>query len=46
LVVEVHAIDEDARRSYLKYGFASLPDDKFHLFLPMQVFRKINLPPL
>ena len=44
--VEVHAIDEDARRFYLKYGFVSLSDDKFHLFLPMQVIRKLNLPPL
>lgn len=44
--VEVHAIDEDARRFYLKYGFVSLPDDRHHLFLPMQVVRKLNLPPL
>jgi len=44
--VEVHAIDEDARRFYLKYGFVSLLDDQRHLFLPMQVIRKLNLPPL
>ena len=44
--LEVHAIDEDARRFYLKYGFVSLRDDKQHLFLPMQVVRQLNLPPL
>jgi GNAT superfamily N-acetyltransferase len=44
--VQVHAIDEHARRFYLKYGFVSLSDDKSHLFLSMQVIRKLNLPPL
>jgi GNAT superfamily N-acetyltransferase len=44
--VEVHAIDESARRFYLKYGFVSLTDDRCHLFLPIQVIRKLNLPPL
>lgn len=44
--VEVHAVDEGARRFYLKYGFVSLLDDERHLFLPMQVIRKLNLPPL
>jgi GNAT superfamily N-acetyltransferase len=44
--VEVHAIDEDARRFYLKYGFVSLRDDRHHLFLPMQVIRQLKLPPL
>lgn len=44
--VEVHAIDEDARRFYLKYGFVSLRDDMYHLFLPLQVVRQLKLPSL
>ncbi len=44
--VEVHAIDDDARRFYLKHGFTSLQDDPHHLFLPMQVIRQLRLPPL
>lgn len=44
--VEVDAIDETARQFYLKYGFVSLLDDQQHLFLPMQVIRKLELPPL
>lgn len=44
--VEVDAVDEPARRFYLKHGFASLADDANHLFLPMQVIRKLGLPPL
>jgi GNAT superfamily N-acetyltransferase len=44
--VEVDAIDEDARRFYLKYGFDALHDDRRHLFLPMQVIRQLHLPPL
>ena len=44
--VEVDALDEGARRFYLRYGFVSLTDDQHHLFLPMQVVRKLNLPPL
>jgi GNAT superfamily N-acetyltransferase len=42
--IEVHAIDEDARRFYLKYGFVSLRDDKHHLFLPMRAVRQLKLP--
>lgn len=45
-VVEVHAIDENAKRFYKKYGFLSLRDDPHHLFLPMSVVRKLKLPPL
>jgi GNAT superfamily N-acetyltransferase len=41
--VEVEAIDDDARRFYLKFGFASLADDPKHLFLPMHVIRKLRL---
>ena len=44
--VEVDAIDESARRFYLKYGFHSLVDDPRHLLLPIQVVRKLKLPPL
>ena len=42
--VEVHAIDEDARKFYLKYGFVPLLDDRRHLFLPMQAIRRLDLP--
>jgi GNAT superfamily N-acetyltransferase len=44
--IEVDAIDAAARSFYLKFGFHSLLDDPQHLFLPMQVIRKLNLPPL
>jgi GNAT superfamily N-acetyltransferase len=44
--VEVHALDDNARAFYLKYGFVSLHDDQHHLFLPMQVVRQLRLPPL
>ena len=44
--VEVDAIDDDARQFYLKFGFVPLLDDQHHLFLPMQVIRKLELPPL
>jgi GNAT superfamily N-acetyltransferase len=44
--VEVDAIDAHARAFYAKYGFVQLADDPNHLFLPMQVIRKLNLPPL
>jgi GNAT superfamily N-acetyltransferase len=44
--VEVHALDNAARRFYLKYGFVSLRDDQDHLFLSMQVVRQLKLPPL
>ena len=37
--IEVHAIDDAARRFYLKYGFVSLRNDQYHLFLSMQVVR-------
>ena len=44
--VEVHALDDGARRFYLKYGFVPLRDDRRHLFLPMQIVRQLKLPPL
>ena len=43
--VEVHAIDDDARGFYLKYGFVSLHDDPNHLYLPMHLVRQLHLPP-
>ena len=44
--VEVHALDEAARRFYLKHGFVPLRDDRQHLFLPMQAIRRLDLPPM
>jgi GNAT superfamily N-acetyltransferase len=44
--VEVDAIDEAARSFYLRFGFRSLADEPRHLYLPMQVLRKLRLPPL
>ena len=44
--VEVHALDDQARNFYMKYGFVALQDDRHHLYLPIQVVRKLDLPPL
>jgi GNAT superfamily N-acetyltransferase len=44
--VEVNAIDDTARRFYMRFGFVPLLDDPHHLFLPMQVIRKLDLPPM
>lgn len=44
--VEVDAINDAAKNFYEKYGFLSLEDDPQHLFLPMNVIRKLRLPPL
>lgn len=44
--IEVDAMDETAKSFYLKYGFVPLAEDQRHLFLPMQVIRKLKLPPL
>ena len=41
--VEVDALDEDARRFYLKYGFKSLLDDPLHLYLSIASVRKLGL---
>lgn len=46
LAVEVEAIDESAKQFYERYGFLALADDPRHLFLPMNVIRKLQLPPL
>ena len=42
--LEVDAINNSARSFYLKYGFVPLLDDEYHLFLPIRVIRKLNLP--
>jgi len=34
-VIEVDALDDRARRFYKHYGFARLPDDALHLYMPM-----------
>lgn len=44
--VEVDAINEAAKRFYERYDFLSLSDDPHHLFLPMNIIRKLQLPPL
>ncbi|HKV41146.1 MAG TPA: GNAT family N-acetyltransferase [Blastocatellia bacterium] len=41
--VEVRALNDDARRFYLKYGFTPLLDDELHLYLPMKTIRKLKL---
>lgn len=41
--VEVDAIDEAARNFYLKYGFVPLADDQRHLYLPIDVVRRLKL---
>lgn len=44
--VEVEAANDSAKQFYERYGFFSLEDDPRHLFLPISVVRKLNLPPL
>ena len=44
--VEVDAIHEHAQTFYRRFGFLSLKDDPNHLFLPLNVIRKLKLPPL
>lgn len=39
--VEVFAINDDARRFYLKYGFVELVDDRMHLYLSMKKVAKL-----
>jgi GNAT superfamily N-acetyltransferase len=42
--VEVYAVDEDARRFYLKYGFVPLVDDPLHLYLATATIRTMDHP--
>ena len=44
--VEVDAMDDAARRFYLKFGFTSLLDDRNHLFLSIKAVRALQLPPI
>jgi predicted GNAT family N-acyltransferase len=44
--VEVDAMNSQVRRFYAKFGFVPLRDDPNHLFLPIHVIRKLNLPPI
>lgn len=46
LAVEVDAINEAAKLFCERYGFLTLADDPQHLFLPMSIIRKLQLPPL
>ena len=41
--VEVRALNDSARRFYLKYGFIPLLDDELHLYLSMKAIRKLKL---
>lgn len=41
--VEVIALNESAKKFYLKYGFKELLDDKFHLYLPIKIIKKLDL---
>ena len=41
--VEVVAIDESAKRFYLKFGFAEMADDPHHLFMSLKLIRKLGL---
>ena len=41
--VEVRALNDSARRFYLKYGFTPLLDDELHLYLSMKTIRKLKL---
>jgi GNAT superfamily N-acetyltransferase len=38
--VHTHAIDDDAKAFYTKFGFVPLLDDERHMFLPMVTIRK------
>jgi len=40
--VEVHAVDEESRNFYLKYGFTELIDDRHHLYLPIKKIKTIK----
>jgi GNAT superfamily N-acetyltransferase len=43
--VEVDAIDDNAQRFYLKFGFVQLRDNPFHLYLSMMTVKQMRLPP-
>lgn len=41
--VEVVAINDAARKFYVKYGFTALRDDVNHLYLPIKTVKKLGL---
>lgn len=41
--IEVVAIDDSAKRFYLKYGFVELKDDPHHLYISLKTVRKLGL---
>lgn len=41
--VEVDAIDESAKKFYLKYGFTELIDNPQHLYMPLKTIRHLGL---
>jgi len=41
--VEVRALSEQAKNSYLKFDFGELNDDPFHLYLTIKKIRKLGL---
>jgi GNAT superfamily N-acetyltransferase len=43
--VEVHAIDDQAKRFYEKYGFVPLLDSQSHLYLPIATIRQATESP-
>ena len=44
--VEVDAINLATKHFYERYGFLTLFDDPHHRFLPLNIIRKLQLPPL
>jgi GNAT superfamily N-acetyltransferase len=41
--VEVYALNESAKRFYLKYGFTELIDDEKHLYTTLKTVRQLHL---
>ena len=41
--IEVDAIDDEAERFYLQYGFKRLTDKPLHLYLSLRIVRKLGL---
>jgi predicted GNAT family N-acyltransferase len=40
-LIQVHAIDDEAKAFYVKYGFTSLVDNQRHLFYPVRRAEKL-----
>jgi ribosomal protein S18 acetylase RimI-like enzyme len=41
--VEVYALNDPAKKFYLRFGFSELADDRFHLYLSIKTIRKLFL---